>query len=988
VFSRSLPVCAVLASILPVGCGTASEGSAEATASDSAALSAACGHPSKDRDDPCRVNRGPNAALAAAACAAGRLVGTAVRSDALANDSTYAALLASQFTYVTPENEMKWGSLQPLDANSWDFTKADSIVAAADAAKQAVKGHTLIWHNQLPTFVNDSLSKRELARLIERHIERTVKRYRREVDAWDVVNEAIADDGTLRDSVFSRKLGDSFIADAFETAHDVDSDARLYYNDYGIETVNAKSDAVYAMVRKLRKHGAPIDGVGFQMHVDARFAPSVADLVANFRRFADLGLNVVISEMDVRVAGLAGTTRADKLAAEQQIYHRIVAACMAVSRCKELTTWGFTDRYSWIDATFGADDPLPFDDNYARKPAYYGMVDAFVGLAPDAPGAAINLVANGSFESGTDGFSGFGSPAPVLATKAHSGKASGRASGRTATWQGPAYDLSGLVQPGWEYDTSVFARVAGAASDAVRSTLKVSCAGQSDQFIPVAAATATSGSWVELAGRVSVPFCTLGSAVLYVEGPASGVDVLIDDMKVRPRGEPLGNNVIANSGFETDASGWFATGGTLAVSTAQAHGGARSGLVSSRTATWNGPSYNLLPGVTSGATYRLDAFVRVLGSSAEPASLTVKSVCNGTTTFTPVVSGTATDASWVELTGSYLVPNCALTELSVYAEGPAPGVGLYIDDVAVQQRLSVPIVQPPPSFNLLANGGMELSSSGWQAFGATLVRSSAKVHSGAFAAQSTGRSATWMGPSVFLPTGEGSYSVQAFALQDSTSSLDLVLSGSLTCNGVQTFPTIATRSAAGGEWVDMSGTLDVPAGCTSVQLYVQQNGGAAFPDLYLDDVAVKPVSVANLAGNAGLELGTNGWQAFGATFARSTDFAHTGTYSGLSSGRSATWNGPSYFLPTGAGRYSVGIFALQSSTAALDLLLSASLDCGGVQSFPTLAAVTAAPSTWTELSGVLDVPANCNTVQVYVQQNGGATFPNLYVDDIRAAAVP
>ncbi|MFZ5891634.1 MAG: endo-1,4-beta-xylanase [Myxococcota bacterium] len=958
-------------------------------ANESAALKGDCNdHVRKPR--ACEFDRGPTAALATAACAAGRSVGTAVRNDALANDTTYAALLASQFTYVTPENETKWGSLQPVDSRSWDFTQADAIVAAARQAHQAVKGHTLIWHNQLPNFVNDSLSADELKEIIHRHIHRTVNHFERDhVRAWDVVNEAFADDGTLRDSVFSRAFGDDFIADAFRMANSADHDAELIYNDYGIETINAKSNAVYDLLSKLRRKHVPVDAIGFQMHVDARFAPSVADLTANFQRFADLGLDLNISEMDVRVANLPGASRVEKLAIQQQIYHRVVAACMAVPRCRQITTWGFSDRYSWVDSTFGADDPLIFDDNYARKPAYYGMVDAFVGLPPDAPGLAPNLVANGSFESGTDGFSGMGISGTVLTSSAHSGKQAGLGTGRTATWQGPAIDLTALVIPGWEYDVSLFTSIANAASDAVAASLKISCAGQADQFIRVASGTATAGAWSELSGRVIVPFCTLNSATLYVEGPAAGVDVLIDDVKVRPRGEPLGNNIVANGTFETGVSGWGGFGAvTLSASTAQAHGGTQSALVSGRTANWQGPLYNLLPVATKGATYRIGAFVRVEGSSSEPARLTVKSVCNGTQTFTPVASGTATNTGWLELSGSYLVQNCPLSELSLYAEGPAAGVNIYIDDVSVQQRISVPIVPAPQGFNLLGNGGLELGADGWGAFGGTFVRSSTKFHSGAFAAQGTGRTATWQGPSVQLPTGAGTYEVSAFALQDSAAAQGVILSASLTCNGAQTFPTIATATPAGGAWVEMSGSLTVPAGCTTVQLYLQQNGGSTFPDLYLDDVVVKAVNVPNLIGNFGLELGTNSWGAFGATFARTTDFAHSGTYSGVSSGRTATWQGPSCFLPTGAGRYNIGIFAFQNSGAPLNTLLSAKLDCNGAQTFPTLASSTLQSGAWGEITASLDVPAGCKAVQLYLQQNGGSAFPNLYVDDIRVSAVP
>lgn len=981
--------CALFISAAAVACGDAGEGVSEQTAGSVDAIGK---HRHGDRhskhlgNGPCGAHRDPARALPIAACEAGRLIGAAVNYDALIADTTYANLLASEFSYVTPENAMKWGPLQP-DANTWNFAQSDAIVAAADGADQHVKGHALIWHSQLPAFIDDSLSADALREHMNRHIHRTMRHFGHDVQAWDVVNEAFADDGTLRDTVFSRKLGDSFIGAAFRKAHATERHAELIYNDYGIETINAKSDAVYAMVKKLQKQHVPIDGVGFQMHIDARFAPTVAQLTANFSRFADLGMNVNVSEMDVRVAGLSGSSQAEKLAIQQQIYHRVVAACLAVRKCRAITTWGFTDRYSWIDSTFGADDPLLYNDNYARKPAYYGMVDGFVGLAPDAEGTAPNLIANGSFESGTDGFSGFGLSGVSVTNVVHTGKKAGLATGRSASFQGPAHDVTALVTPGWEYDASAFVGIRNAVSDAVALSLKVSCAGEADRFIRVASGTASAGSYTELAGRVVLPFCTVTSAVLYVEGPAAGVDILVDDMKLRPRGEPLGNNVITNPDFETGTSGWVAWGGASLTATAlQAHGGVQSGLVSARTATWQGPVYNLLPVVTKGASYRLGASIRV-DSASEPAHLVVKSVCNGAESFTRVATGTATNTGWVDVAGSYQVEPCALTELSFYVEGPAAGVNVYIDDAFAKQRLSVPVATPPEGFNLLSNGGLELGANGWSAFGATFVRTANKFHSGAWSGQSTARTASWQGPAVAVPNGQGTYQVSAFALQESGSNVPLLLSAKLTCNGADAFPTIASVTSATGTWVELAGNLTVPAGCTAAQVYLQQNGGTTFPDLYLDDVSVKGVSVVNLVGNTGLELDTSGWGAFGATFGRTTDFFRTGMYSAVSSGRTASWQGPSYFLPTGQGGYTVALYAFQNSGAAVSFMLSTKLTCNGVDSFPTLATVSVPSGAWTEMSGTLNVPASCTTAQVYVQQNGGATFPNIYVDDLRAVPV-
>jgi GH35 family endo-1,4-beta-xylanase len=931
-----------------------------------------------------------DAAMPAAACRSSLLVGAAVTESALATDAAYKALLGQELTYVTPENSMKWGSLQPVDDKHWSFAQADSVVAAAKAAHQAVKGHALVWHQQLPPWVTDSLSAKDLKRAIDRNIEAVVGHYRGDVRAWDVVNEAIADDGTLRDSVFSRKLGSKFIADAFVRAHAADSKAKLFYNDYGIEVANAKSDAVYELVRELKRKHVPIDGVGFQMHVDARFPPTEAQLRDNFARFEALGLSVNVSELDVQVRDVLGT-RADKLALQKQIYHRVVAACRATDACEAVTTWGLTDKYSWIDATFGPDDPLPFDEALARKPAYYGMVDGFVGLAPDAPGVAPNLLANASFEAGTDGWFGFGIASVTEDSQPHSGRRAGLAGGRTDTWQGPAVDVSALVQPGWVYDASAFVSIRGAASDAVRLSAMITCQGEAATFTTVDADTASQGEYIGLSGTLSVPICAQPQVVLYVEGPAAGVSLLVDDVALRGRSEPLGPNVVANGDFEAGIAGWVAWAGTLAPSTI-AHGGSGSAQVSNRTDTWQGPVYNLLPAATLGATFQIDAFARVAGAASAPVDVVVLSTCGGTDTFTQVGVATANDQGFVRLSGSYLVPACNdLTQLALYVEGPAAGVTLLVDDVSVQQRLSIPVVPVPPpaaARNVLANGSLELGLSGWFGFGAAMGQSTSVVHDGAAAGVASGRTDAWQGPAYNAPAGPGTYDVSIYAQQSSGSALTLALSTKLTCGGSDSFGTIGSASAASGAWTKLQGTLTVPAGCSATVIYVQQLGGSVFPDLYVDDLVATPTNVANFAGNPGFETGTEGWSSFGATISQTSAFVHSGSFAGLASARTADWQGIAFSYPAGAGNYSASLFALQNSVTGFPFILSVKLTCGGVDSFPTVATASGAPGAWVQLAGTFSVPSGCTVADLYLHQNGGSVFPDLYVDDLTALPVP
>ncbi len=310
-----------------------------------------------------------------AARASGKLAGAAVQSGLLA-DGRYAGVLGRHFNYLTAEYEMKWDAIERARGNN-DFGAGDAIVAYGRANGMQIKGHALIWHGSVPGWVG-ALSAADLRAAFENHIRAVAEHYRGRVIAWDVVNEAIADDGSgLRDTVFRQKLGDEYIADAFRLARQADPQALLFYNDYGGEGLGQKSDRIYDLVQGLRAQGVPIDGVGLQMHITATNPPSAASIAANMRRLAGLGVSVNISEMDVRIRDAPGAAPM-RLDLQKSVYHAIVGVCVAEPRCDGVTFWGFTDAYSWIDRQFGADDPLLFDEQYAVKPAYYGVLDALL----------------------------------------------------------------------------------------------------------------------------------------------------------------------------------------------------------------------------------------------------------------------------------------------------------------------------------------------------------------------------------------------------------------------------------------------------------------------------------------------------------------------------------------------------------------------------------------------------------------------------------
>jgi endo-1,4-beta-xylanase len=294
-------------------------------------------------------------------------IGTAVDTTALQADATYRTTVAEQFSSVTPENVMKWESVEPQRGVN-DFSAADQLVSFARAHHQSVRGHTLVWHNQLPTWLTSGTwTAAELKNILRQHIMTEVGHFRGKIWAWDVVNEAFNDDGTLRDTLWLRTLGPSYIADAFRWAHQADPQAILFYNDYNIEGVNPKSDAVFTLVRSLRSAGVPVQGVGVQGHLGTQYdAP--ANVLQNLRRFARLGVDTAITEADVRSILPMDST---KLQAQANGYSLLMESCLLTRHCISYTVWGFTDKYQWVPGVFeGQGAAALFDENYAPKPAF------------------------------------------------------------------------------------------------------------------------------------------------------------------------------------------------------------------------------------------------------------------------------------------------------------------------------------------------------------------------------------------------------------------------------------------------------------------------------------------------------------------------------------------------------------------------------------------------------------------------------------------
>ncbi|MEU4261698.1 endo-1,4-beta-xylanase [Streptomyces argenteolus] len=368
--------------------------------------------------------------LGNAAAAKGRYFGTAVAAHHL-GEAQYASTLDAQFDSVTPENEMKWDAIEST-RNSFNYSSADQIVNRARSKGMKVRGHTLVWHSQLPGWVG-GLGTADLRTAMNNHITQVMTHYKGKIDSWDVVNEAYQDgsSGARRSSPFQDKLGNGFIEEAFRTARAVDAGVKLCYNDYNTDGQNAKSNAVYAMVKDFKQRGVPIDCVGFQSHFNSN-SPVPSDYRANLQRFADLGVDVQITELDIEGSG----------SSQAASYSSVVNACLAVTRCTGITVWGVTDKYSWRSSG----TPLLFDGNYNKKPAYDAVLTALGGSTGGGSGSCTATYTqtatwNGGFngqvtiKAGGSAISSWTVPVTVTSPQKVS-----------ATWNGsPTWDTSGNV---------------------------------------------------------------------------------------------------------------------------------------------------------------------------------------------------------------------------------------------------------------------------------------------------------------------------------------------------------------------------------------------------------------------------------------------------------------------------------------------------------------------------------------------------------------
>lgn len=328
-----------------------------------------------------------NVTLRQAAAAKGLFMGSAANYYTLNNASepVYRSTLVAQYDLATAENGCKFAPTEPGNGE-FSFTQCDYVSNFALTGEGGVfRGHNWAWGQSNPSWlVNGSFTPAQLEAALQTHVSTLAGRYNGKFYCWDAVNEAITDDASSPDIFKTAPPWYPAIPDyvnrTFQYGHAIDAGVKLFYNDYGAEGSGVKSDRVYDMVASMKAGGLPIAGVGLQMHISVDAYPSPASVAANIKRLGDLGIEVHITEMDVRCTPPCG---ADRLDTQGDIYAGMLQACLNNTNCKSFETWGFTDRYTWLwsydNPTHADMQPLPFDVNYNAKPAFYKMLALLTG---------------------------------------------------------------------------------------------------------------------------------------------------------------------------------------------------------------------------------------------------------------------------------------------------------------------------------------------------------------------------------------------------------------------------------------------------------------------------------------------------------------------------------------------------------------------------------------------------------------------------------
>lgn len=300
------------------------------------------------------------------------------------DEPQYAHILASQFEFLTVDGQPNWqfndGALRPAP-DQYDYSRIDKVIAFAKEHNMPVRMHHFVWGEEkwLPTWLKDgNHSKEQLLAFMEQHIKTVGNHYKGQVREWTVVNEAFARARHVNglNDWWGERLGQDYIDKAFIWARQADPNAKLILNDFGIANFTDASNDMYEYVKGALARGVPIDGIGMQMHIDGNNPPKKQDVIDNMYRFSQLGLEIYVTEFDVTMNDYKGPDE-ERFIRQAAVYHDMLRACIESAVCRSFALLGITDKETWYNELGNPrSDPLPFDDHYQPKPAFWALREA------------------------------------------------------------------------------------------------------------------------------------------------------------------------------------------------------------------------------------------------------------------------------------------------------------------------------------------------------------------------------------------------------------------------------------------------------------------------------------------------------------------------------------------------------------------------------------------------------------------------------------
>lgn len=889
-------------------------------------------------------------------------VGNKFFGTAVTNAVDYTGFSA-HFNQVTPGNAGKWGTIEAVQ-DQMNWTELDTAYSFAKSQNVPFKLHTLVWGQQQPSWLSNLSAEQQLAQ-IEEWMTALAARYPN-VDLIDVVNEPLHAPPSYAAALGGAgATGWDWVIKAFEMARAHFPKAELLLNDYAILTMASTTQNYLKIINLLKERGL-IDGIGEQGHFYER-APELASLSANLDALAATGLPIYISELDLNFADDA----------RQAIRMRdVFSTFWSNPSVVGVTHWGYlqgnmwqTNAYlirtdgslrpalSWIECykAGGTDCPVPSYVPQPRKGDSGG-----IAIEAEEYDSAHALLPAGNVV----GYAGDGS------------------------WVG--FDAVAF-DGNWDSLSVVYAKPGDAA---VNLTVHL----DSIDNAPVARLSLGSTTDWGTYQTATIPWAPISGArnvFLRFNGGGANVDAI---KFTAPSG--VGSNLIADNDFELGTKdGWWSwSAGTIANTTTRAVSGTHGLVMSGRTG--NSPLVESLTSlVVPGKTYKASLWGTIGGATSATAYVTTAVQCNGGTTTYGRLGGwsnskTITDGEWVEFAGDLAVPDCPLTNVAMWLEGPGANVDLYIDHASVRQQTTE---------NIIGNGTFESGTTGWYTWGgATASASTARAHGGTASlliGSRTGNSpAATDITSLVKPNTNYPFTLWVSLDSPDGSSKSINVTQAATC--VDASGTASTAYGwvggpvtvpSGASWTQVSGTIAVP-NCTLKQLQFWVEGGSG-SELYVDDVQVlSSTASANLIPDGTFESGEGAWGgwSYGALAVVNTA-AHAGTYS-LKATSMAQYGAVARdikALVSPGRRYQatawVSVGNLAAGSGAVKFQTTQSCNGSGTDSYPWLAGATVDNGAWQQVIGTVDLSA-CTSIEklmLFV----GADSGDLYIDDVTLSPI-